>query len=125
MRQNRKFTYELAYVVSGETHAQVAGILEVDALKALMLAATMSKSRGNTPEVAGRKRADSAPVAASSRDEKLPSKPIAERITGESDDTDNQPHLLQTNNKIASYPHPQSQQPLPFPHSGTRAAAAR
>ncbi|MDO9188406.1 MAG: CHC2 zinc finger domain-containing protein [Sulfurimicrobium sp.] len=59
-----KFVYELAYVVNDETHAQVAGLIEVDALEALAVAATMSESRGETPEIAGRLRGDSAPVAA-------------------------------------------------------------
>jgi hypothetical protein len=110
-----KFTYELAYMVDGETHAQVAGILEVDALKTLIHDATMSKSRGQPPEVAGRSRGDSAPVAAMSRDDKLPAKPILTGITDESDDAESKPHIKQINSKVASYP----QQPLPL------AAAAR
>jgi DNA primase len=101
-----KYTYELAYVVDGETHAQVAGIIEVDALKTLVLDATMSKSRGETPEVAGRSRGDSAPVAAKSRDEKLPVQPILTGIAGENDDTDSETHLLRPNGKIMSYPQP-------------------
>jgi len=108
-----KYTYELAYVVDGETHAQVAGIIEVDALKTLVLDATMSKSRGQTPEVAGRSRGDSAPVAAKSRDEKLPAKPILTGIAGENDDTDSKPHLLSGNTKTPSYPH---LQPLAAAH---------
>lgn len=101
-----KFEYELAYVVNDEAHAQVAGLIEVDALQVLRANTTTDKSRGQTPEVAGRSRADSAPVAAKSRDEKLPAKPILTGIAGENDDTDSKPHLLRPNGKIMSYPQP-------------------
>jgi len=101
-----KFEYELAYVVNDEAHAQVAGLIEVDALQALRANTTTDKSRGQTPEVAGRSRGDSAPVAAKSRDEKLPAKPILTGIAGENDDTDSEMHLLRPNGKIMSYPQP-------------------
>ena len=101
-----KFTYELAYVVNGETHAQVTGILDIDTLKTLMLNATMSKSRGDTPEVAGRSRGDSGAVAAMSRGDKLAAKPITEGLADENDNTDPETHLLSVNHKIASYSQP-------------------
>ena len=104
-----KFVYELAYVVNGETHAQVAGLIEVDALEALMVAATMSKLRGSTPEVAGRSRGDSAPVAAMSRGGESPAKPSSTGIAEDIPDDDSETHLLRPTGKIASYP-----QPLPL-----------
>jgi DNA primase len=104
-----KFVYELAYVVNCETHAQVAGLIEVDALEALMVAATMSKSRGSTPEVAGRSRGDSAPVAGRSRGGESPTKPSSTGVSEDMPDDDGETHLLRPTGKIASYP-----QPLPL-----------
>lgn len=101
-----KFEYELAYVVNDEAHAQVAGIIEVDALQALRASTTTDKSRGQTPEVAGRKRGDSGVVSGRSRDEKLPAKPIFTGIAGGNDETDSETHLLRPNGKIMSYPQP-------------------
>jgi hypothetical protein len=101
-----KFVYELAYVVSDETHAQVAGLIEVDALEALIVAATMSKSRGSAPEVAGRSRGDSAPVAGRSRGNESPAKSVSISVLEDMPDTDSKTHLLHSNAKIASYPQP-------------------
>ena len=54
-----KYVYELAYEVDAqESRAQVAGLMDVGALKALMGEATTVKSRGLAPEVAGRLRGD-------------------------------------------------------------------
>lgn len=102
-----KFVYELAYVVNDETHAQVAGLIEVDALEALMVTATMSKSRGSTPEVAGRSRVDSGAVAGRSRGNESPAKPDSTSVSDDMPDTDNKTHLLRQTGKIASYPQPQ------------------
>lgn len=109
-----KFVYELAYVVNDETHARVAGLIEVDALEALTVAATMPKSRGSTPEVAGRSRGDSGAVAGRSRGDELPAKPLSVSVSGDIPETGGKTHLLRPSAKIASYP-----QPLPL------AAAAR
>lgn len=100
-----KFVYELAYVVNCETHAQVAGLIEVDALEALAVAATMSKSRGSTPEVAGRSRGDSAPVAGRSRGNESPANPSSTGVAEDMPDTDSKTHLLRGNTKTPSYPH--------------------
>lgn len=104
-----KFVYELAYVVNCETHAQVAGLIEVDALEALALAAMMSKSRGETPEVAGRSRGDSGAVAAKSRGNQSPAEAGSISVSDDMPDTGSKTHLLRQNCKIASYP-----QPLPL-----------
>ena len=101
-----KFVYELAYLVSDETHARVAGLIEVDALEALIVAATMSKSRGSTPEVAGRSRGDSGAVAGRSRVNQSPAKPSSTGIAEDMTDTDSKTHLLRPSAKIASYPQP-------------------
>lgn len=99
-----KFVYELAYVVSCETHAQVAGLIDMAALEALVVAATIRKSRGETPEVAGRSRADSGAVAAKSRGDESPAKPLSARVADDSPDTDSKTHLLRGNTKSSSYP---------------------
>jgi DNA primase catalytic core len=101
-----KFVYELAYVVNDETHAQVAGLIEIGALEALIVAATMSKSRGATPEVAGRSRGDSAPVAGRLRGNESPAKSVSISVLEDMPDTDSKTHLLHSNAKIASYPQP-------------------
>jgi DNA primase catalytic core len=101
-----KFVYELAYVVNDETHAQVAGLIEVDALEALMVTATMSKSRGATPEVAGRSRGDSAPVAGRLRGNESPAEPDNTGVSEDMPDTGNKTHLLSGNTQKPSYPQP-------------------
>ena len=99
-----KFVYELAYVVNDETHAQVAGLIEVDALEALMVTATMPKSRGEPPEVAGRSRGDSAPVAGRLRGDESPAEPLSISVAEDMPDTGGKTHLLRPNGKIMSYP---------------------
>ena len=98
-----KFVYELAYVVRCETHAQVAGLIEVDALEALMVTATMSKSRGSPPEVAGRKRGDSGAVAGRSRGNESPAEADSISTSSDMPDTNSKTHLLRGNSKTVSY----------------------
>ena len=100
-----KFIYELAYIVSDETHAQVTGLIEVDALQALVDTATIPKSRGSTTEVAGRSRGDSAPIAGRLRGDQSPANAVTTTATDDMLDPDPKPHLLRPNGKIASYPH--------------------
>jgi DNA primase len=82
-----KFTYELAYEIAGEQRAQVAGLIDVAMLEALMAdakaAPTAPMSRGVGPEVAGRLRGDSAPVAGLSRASASPAKPASMRVASE------------------------------------------
>ena len=103
-----KYVYELVYAVADDSRAQVEGIIEVAALQALYTT-TMSKSRGSTPEVAGRSRGDSAPVAGRSRGSESPAKPSSTGIAEDMPDDDSETHLLRPVSKIASYP-----QPLPL-----------
>ena len=103
-----KFIYELAYVVNDESCAQVAGLIEVAALKTLADEATMLKSRGSPPEVAGRSRGDSAPVAGLLRGVESLVKPLAARVADEIPDTEGKTHILRPSGKIASYPKPLS-----------------
>jgi DNA primase catalytic core len=103
-----KYVYELVYAVADDSRAQVEGIIEVSALEALYTA-TMSKSRGSTPEVAGRSRGDSAPVAGRSRGSESPTKPSSISLAEDMPETDNETHLLRPVSKIASYA-----QPLPL-----------
>jgi len=100
-----KFVYELAYVVNDETHAQVAGLIEVGALEALMVTATMAKSRGQTPEVAGRSRGDSGVVSGRLRGDESPAKSDSTGVSEDIPDTGSKTHLLRSNTKTPSYPH--------------------
>jgi hypothetical protein len=104
-----KFVYELAYVVSDETHAQVAGLIEVDALKAAAAATTTQKSRGEPPEVAGTSRGDSGPVAAGSRGDEPAQAQATMGVADESSEVDAKTHILRANSQTAPYP-----QPLPL-----------
>ena len=99
-----KFVYALAYEVdTSATRARVAGLIEVDALTQL-LNATTQKSRGEHPEVAGRSRADSGPIAARLRGDETPQDPHQSAISADSSEVDSEPHLLSTNTKVLSYP---------------------
>jgi DNA primase len=118
--RGQSYEYELLYDGANKNdRVFVPGLIDLDVLKAMADTAMTASSRGETGEFAGLSRPQRGADAAGSRDEKLPAKPILTGIIGENDDAESKLHLLQTNNKIASYPHPQSQQPLPL------AAAAR
>jgi DNA primase len=84
-----KFTYELAYELAPQgddkPRAQVAGLITPAALQALAstaatATATAAKLRGAEPQVAGRLRADSGPVAGMSRDSATADKPASMRV---------------------------------------------
>jgi len=103
------FDYELVYDVPENSHTlRFPGLADIDALKCAYDVArsgqNASRSGAGRPVVGGQ--------SGTGRDEKLPAKPIFTGITGESDDTDTETHLLRVNTKIASYPQPQ--QPLPL-----------
>jgi hypothetical protein len=99
-----KYVYELVYVVADDSRAQVTGLIEVAALEALYTT-TMSKSRGQPPEVAGRSRGDSAPVAGRSRGSESLAKPSSTGVSEDMPDTDSKTHLLRGNTKTPSYTH--------------------
>jgi hypothetical protein len=100
-----KYVYELVYVVADDSRAQVTGIIEVAALEALYTT-TMSKSRGQTPEVAGRSRGDSAPVAGRSRGSESPAKAGSTGVSEDIEEIDHKNHCSQPSHKNPSYLHP-------------------
>ena len=104
-----KFTYELAYELTGEQRAQVAGLIDVAALEAVMAdtktAPTAQKSRGADPQVAGRLRVDSGPVAGMSRAGTSADKPASMRVAAIDADDDAQAHCSGLNGIGTPYPH--------------------
>ena len=108
-----KYVYELAYEVGDETRAQVAGLIDAAALEALAVpqksAATIAKSRGSTPEVAGRSRGDICPVVGRSRGDESPEDAHFIGPSGDMPDTGSKTHCSRSNEKTASYT-----QPLPL-----------
>ena len=99
-----KFVYELAYEVdANETHAQVAGLIDVDDLKALMDASTTAKSRGSDPQVAGRLRGDSGPVAGRSRGGESVAQPAGMRVPDASSEDGHETHSSTPPRKRTSY----------------------
>ena len=109
-----KFTYELAYELAGDQRAQVAGLIDLATLEAAMADAkaaptvtpTVAKSRGTDPQVAGRLRATSAPVAGMSRAGASADKPASMRVAGVDADEDVQTHCSGFNGIGTPYPHP-------------------
>jgi len=100
-----KYLYELAYEVKNDDRAQVAGLIEVDALTTLATATTQ-KSRGVIPEVAGGVRGGSAHVAARSRGSEPAGEPATARDSDETDDGSAKTHLSRQSSAVASYPQP-------------------
>ena len=109
-----KFTYELAYELAGDQRAQVAGLIDLATLEAAMADAkaaptvtpTVAKSRGTDPQVAGRLRGDSGPVAGMSRAGASADKPASMRVAGVDADEDVQTHCSGFNGIGTPYPHP-------------------
>ena len=109
-----KFTYELAYELAGDQRAQVAGLIDLATLEAAMADAkaaptvtpTVAKSRGTDPQVAGRLRGDSGPVAGMSRAGASADKPASMRVAGVDADEDVQTHCSWFNGIGTPYPHP-------------------
>ena len=112
-----KYVYELVYEVGDEARAQVAGLIEMAALEALTVAQkfapTTQKSRGSTPEVAGRSRGDSGAVAGRLRVDDSPHNPPSIRLPNDLPEPDTEPHCSRPNGKTASYT-----QPIPLAAAG-------
>ena len=108
-----KYVYELAYEVADEARAQVAGLIDVAALEALVATATTAKSRGSDPEVTGRSRGECGAVAGRSRVDDSPQDPPPARTSGDMTDTDAETHCSRPNGKSRSYP-----QPIPLAAAG-------
>jgi hypothetical protein len=103
-----KYVYELAYEVKSDARAQVAGLIDADALAALAAqnpTPMVAKSRGQPPEVAGRLRVGSGPVAAKSRGGESAAKPASTRVTADQPGTDAEMHCSPPLRKRTSYPH--------------------
>ncbi len=108
-----QYVYELVYEVGDEARAQVAGLIDMAALEALAAAqksaaihalqGTTAKSRGYTPEVAGRSRGDSGAVAGGSRVDDSPHNPPSIRFTDDHPEPDSKPHCSRPNGKSPSY----------------------
>jgi hypothetical protein len=99
-----KYVYELAYEVDAdEARAQLAGLIDVDALKSLTDAVTTPKSRGSTPEVAGRLRGGSGPVAGRSRAAEIAAEQAPTRVPGELSEAGGQTHCSGLNGQRRSY----------------------
>ena len=108
-----KFTYELAYELASESddkqRAQVAGLIDVATLEAAMAdttaAPTAPKSRLADPEVAGRLRGDSGPVAGMSRAGLPADKPASMRVAAVDADDGAKTHCSRLNGIGTPYPH--------------------
>jgi hypothetical protein len=110
-----KYVYELAYEVKSDARAQVAGLIDAEALAALAAenpVPTTAKSRGQTPEVAGpgdelagQVRGECGPVAAKSRGDESAAKPASTRVTADQPGADTEMHCSLPQRKRTSYPH--------------------
>jgi hypothetical protein len=110
-----KFTYELAYELAQQgddkPRAQVAGLITPAALQALATelntattaTATVTKSRGADPEVAGRLRGDSGPVAGMSRGAASADKPASMRVAAVDAEDEAEQHFQPAPRSRASY----------------------
>ena len=107
-----KFTYELAYELAQQgddkPRAQVAGLITLAALQALTntvatATATVAKSRGSDPEVAGRLRGDSGPVAGMSRGAASADQPASMRVAAADADDEAEQHFSPARHSRTSY----------------------
>lgn len=127
-----KYLYELAYALqevplgdqndANESRAQVAGLIDIAALNALIATATAAKSRGKPPEVAGRLRGECGPVAALSRGDESPANPHGASDPDELPDLDAKTHCSRPTGKTTSSPKGTSSGA--YPHSFPLAASA-
>lgn len=110
-----KYVYELAYAlkevplgdaVADDSRAQVAGLIDVAALEALMAASTVAKSRGVAPEVAGGLQPGSGVVAPLSRGAESSGNTRPTGIPDDLPDLSGKTHCSPPNGKSRSYPQP-------------------
>jgi DNA primase catalytic core len=95
-----RFTYELVFDGDVSTAVHLSGLIDAVDIEAVP---TLAKSRGQHPEVAGRLRGDSGPVAAPSRASPSADKPALARVPADEADDDAQTHVLRPNGKHPSY----------------------
>lgn len=98
-----KFVYELVYEVGSEARAQLAGLIDVDALADTP---TAQKSRGSDPEVAGRSRGDSGQLAGRLRPIEMAAEPASMRLGEEQSDGGDETRCSDANDKSTSYLQP-------------------
>jgi len=99
-----KYVYELVYEVSDAQRAQVAGLVEVETLRALVTETTTEKSRGETPEVAGDSRGGRGPIAGRSRDEESAVNTVSTRSYDEPPGDSSKTCFVTANDSATSYP---------------------
>ena len=95
-----------AVTAPDDTRAQVAGLIDMAALEALIATATTPKSRGVDPEVAGGLRGGSGPVVGRSRGSESPADAKPVRPSGDSLDASSKTHCSPPLRKSRSYPQP-------------------
>lgn len=105
-----KYVYELVYEVGSgagqASRAQLAGLIDADALTALSDAATVQKLRDGGPQVAVKSRPESGPKAGRLRVGESAVSPIVMRLGGEIPDAGDETHGCSLNGKSMSYPQP-------------------
>ncbi len=92
-----KFVYELLYDGQGDIEAHLSGLIDVT---------TIQKSRGESPQVAGRLRGDNGPVTGGLRTSESAQDPHPAGVSGDLPDSGTKPRVLRSNTKVASYPQP-------------------
>ncbi len=95
-----RFTYELVFDGDVSTAVHLSGLIDAADIEAVP---TMAKSRGQHPEVAGRLRGDSGPVAAPLRAGHPADKQALARVLTDELDDEPQTSLLRPNGKHPSY----------------------
>ena len=95
-----RFTYELVFDGDVSTAVHLSGLIDAADIEVVP---TMAKSREQHPEVAGRLRGDSGPVAAPSRASPSADKPALARVPPDEADEDAQTHVLRPNGKHPPY----------------------
>lgn len=118
-QRGQSFEYELLYDgVGSDAQAFVPGLIDIASLElainantnagtsaSTITASTMNSSRSKTKEFAPPSRGQRAPDAGCSRTEESAQKPIATRLTEESNNAETTMHLLPVNEKLPPYTH--------------------
>ncbi|MBA3854708.1 MAG: DNA primase, partial [Gemmatimonas sp.] len=95
-----RFAYELIFDGDVATAVHLSGLIDAASIEAVP---TMTKSRGQQPEVAGRLRVDSGPVAAPLRASQTAAAQALARLAADEADDDAQTRVLRPNGKNPSY----------------------
>ncbi len=96
-----RYVYELVYDGDAAEAMHLSGLIDPTELQ--ISGTTTAKSRGETPEVAGRLRGGSAPVAAPSRGNESAREPVSMRDTDEPEADGAKKHLSRLADKTPSY----------------------